>query len=267
MPVTLTIAGFDPSGGAGVSADLRVIDSLGGNGVSAITALTVQNTRGVLAVHPVDPAILKAQLEALFDDIPIAAVKIGMLAGLPQLQVVLAILRRFMPANIVVDPVIASTGGVPLFDHAAIRTFVVELLPLCHMVTPNLAEAAIMTGVAVHDPGSMAKAGRRLVDGGARNALVKGGHLTEEATDVLVTSDGAAHEFALPRIDTAHSHGTGCFLSSAIAANLANGLRVEEAVKAAKRKLHDALQAPVSLGTGSGYPSSRRYNLYKGEKE
>ncbi len=253
-PVVLTIAGYDPSGGAGVTADLRVIEASGCVGVSAITALTVQNTQGVQSVHPVDAAVLKAQLEAIFADIKIDAVKIGMLGGLPQLQAVLAILRRFDPPNIVLDPVLASTCGVPLVEADSMRALVTELIPLVDVVTPNLSEAVKLTGLPVFDPPTMEAAGRRLVDMGARAALVKGGHLRGDAVDVLVTADGATRQIPMQRIETPHTHGTGCFLSARIATGLALGMKLGAAVYVAKLHLAEGLHAPEIYGKGRGFP-------------
>lgn len=240
----LTIAGSDPSGGAGVQADLRTFAALHVVGVSAITALTVQNSRGVFAVHPVPAEVLAAQIDAVLCDTQVAAVKIGMLGGAEQVRAVAALLRRYQPPNIVLDPVLASTGGVPLLDEAGRIALVSELLPLCHLVTPNLDEAAALPDFPL--PGFRGP------------ALLKGGHLDGEPIDRLCWPDGTVREFGGVRIDTPHTHGTGCFLSSAIAAFLARGMRMEDAIAEAKNRLTVALLEPVVIGQGRGHPEIRR---------
>lgn len=238
-PSVLTIAGSDPSGGAGIQADLRVFAALGVAGLSAVTALTVQNSRGVLSVHPVAPDILAAQLDAVLTDSRPSAVKIGMLGGAAQVSVVADALRRFRPPHVVLDPVLASTGGVPLLDDAGRRLLLSDLLPLCELVTPNVNEAEALTD---------------LWESGAGAILVKGGHRDGPPTDVLTTADGTRTEFSGQRIETPHTHGTGCVLSAAIAANLALGWDLTEAVRQAKRLLTDGLRAPVVIGAERGYP-------------
>lgn len=240
----LTIAGSDPSGGAGIQADLRVFAALGVAGLSAVTALTVQNSQGVLRVHPIAPGILAAQLDAVLTDSRPSAVKIGMLGGAAQVAVVADALRRFRPPNVVLDPVLASTGGVPLLDDAGRRLLLSDLLPLCDLVTPNLAEAETLAGLRAS---------------GVQAILEKGGHRDGTPTDILTTADGTRTEFAGQRIETPHTHGTGCVLSAAIAANLALGREMTEAIERAKRLLSDALRAPVIVGEGRGYPGIGRW--------
>ncbi len=236
-PVALTIAGSDPSGGAGVQADLRTFGALGVTGVSAVSALTAQNSLGVQAVYPVDPAVLAAQLEALFSDTPVQAVKIGMLGGAAQVRVVADALRRFSPPHVVLDTVLASTGGVPLLDDAGCAALASELVPLCDLVTPNTHE------------------GRALDLSRARAVLYKGGHLDGEPNDTLVFASGRQVTFPGARIPTPHTHGTGCFLSAAIAALLARGASLEDAAREAKGLLARALLSPIVIGQGRGYPS------------
>lgn len=234
--IVLTIAGTDPSGGAGIQSDLRTFAALGVVGVSVITALTVQNSQGVQSVHPVDADLVAAQLNALLEDAQVDAVKIGMLGGAAQMRVVADALRRFRPPNVVLDPVLASTGGVPLLDDAGRRALLEELLPLCDLVTPNLSEAEALG--TLHAPA----------------VLIKGGHLSGDPVDRLTFADGSVVEFPGRRIDTPHTHGTGCLLSSTIAALLARGTELPEAVGQAKSMLTAALREPVMVGQGRGYP-------------
>lgn len=253
-PVALTIAGSDPSGGAGIQADLRAFAALGVAGLSAVTALTVQNSRGVLSVRPVAPEILEAQLEAILSDTRPDAVKIGMLGGAEQVRVVAAALRRFSTPNVILDPVLASTGGVPLLDELGLTLLLSELLPLCDLVTPNTDEAARLTGLTVDDAESARRAGERLLSLGARGVLIKGGHLPGAPTDWLIRPQNVALEYPQGRVHTAHTHGTGCLLSAAIAAGRAHGDEWRLAVHGAKVTLTEALRHPVVLGQGRGYP-------------
>jgi hydroxymethylpyrimidine kinase/phosphomethylpyrimidine kinase/thiamine-phosphate diphosphorylase len=260
--VVLTIAGSDPSGGAGVQADLRVIEALGCVGLSAITALTVQNSQDVKAVHPVPADVLYAQIEAVLDDVTVHAVKIGMLGGEAQVRAVAEALRRFRPPNVVLDPVLASTGGVPLLDDAGQAALISELLPLCDLVTPNLEEAQRFTGVTTATPEGMQEAGERLLKRGVYAVLVKGGHLPGPSAQDMLLSRNIRRWYEGARVETPHTHGTGCFLASAIAACLARGVPLvseksapyEEAVFRAKELLRYALQSPVVAGRGRGYP-------------
>ena len=252
----MTIAGHDPSGGAGITADQRVVEASGCVSVTAITALTAQNTQGVSSIAVTDPNILRAQLRALFDDSPIAAVKIGMLGGSEQVLTVVDALGSYGVRNIVLDPVLASTGGVSLLDYAGKEALLGRLLPLCRVCTPNISEAAALTGREVHDIRSMEAAGRTLLGFGAKCVVVKGGHLDGNPTDVVVFNDDADALFLTGgRIATPHSHGTGCFLSSAIAARLALALSLPDAICAARSMLLEALANPVVVGRGRGYPS------------
>ena len=253
-PVILTIAGSDPGGGAGIQADLRTFAALGVVGVSAITALTVQNSLGVQSVHPVAADILAAQIDAVLSDTKVSAVKIGMLGGADQIRAVAAALRKYSPPNVVLDPVLASTGGIALLDEAGIQALMTELMPLCDLVTPNLMEAAFLTGAAVESLKAMQTAAETLLAGGVKAVLVKGGHLPDEPHDLLLTSGGNRLLFTDRRVDTPHTHGTGCLLSAAIAAHLAEHLPIEEAVQKSKALLTRALLSPVTAGRGCGHP-------------
>ena len=252
--VALTIAGSDPSGGAGIQADLRTFAALGVVGVSVITALTVQNSLGVQSVHPVPADVLAAQLEAIFSDTKVQAVKIGMLGGADQVRAVAAALRKYAPPNVVLDPVLASTGGVPLLDEEGRAALLTELMPLCDLVTPNLEEASTLTAIPVDTLKTMQAAGELLIAMGVKAALVKGGHLPDEPNDLFVDNQGHRQIYTDRRVNTPHTHGTGCFLSSAIAAHLAKHFPVNQAVKQSKNLLTRALLSPITIGSGRGYP-------------
>jgi hydroxymethylpyrimidine kinase/phosphomethylpyrimidine kinase/thiamine-phosphate diphosphorylase len=260
--VALTIAGCDPSGGAGVQCDLRVFTALGVAGISAVTALTVQNSQGVREVQPVAGDLLTRQIEALLEDGPADAVKIGMLAGEEQVRAVAEALRRVRPPNVVLDPVLASTGGFPLLDGAGRDALMSQLLPLCDLVTPNVSELETLASVRGGTAPDRLSGARRLLERGVGAVLAKGGHLNGPPEDLLVSSSGigpAACEaiiFAGERIDTQHTHGTGCFLSSAIAGYLALGVDLHGSIRAAKQLLTRALRTPVVPGEARGYPDA-----------
>ncbi|MDR3707984.1 MAG: bifunctional hydroxymethylpyrimidine kinase/phosphomethylpyrimidine kinase [Capsulimonadaceae bacterium] len=253
-PVVLVIAGHDPSGGAGLTADQRVIEAMGGIAVSVVTALTIQSTAGVRAVHPVDPSVLAAQLDEILADCSPRAVKIGMLGGGRQVAEAARALRRHCPPNIVLDPVLASTGGAPLLDDAGLAALVADLMPLCRVITPNLHEATRLVGFTVTDIESMQRAAAALQALGVREVVVKGGHLDGEPADVAALADGSVVIIRGARVKTGHTHGTGCFLSSAIAYGLAMGLPLDQAARAARTLLVKSLEKPVVIGRGRGYP-------------
>jgi hydroxymethylpyrimidine/phosphomethylpyrimidine kinase len=252
MKIALTIAGSDSGGGAGIQADLKTFQQFGVFGTSVIVALTAQNTRGVRAVEAVSEAMISAQLAALAEDLPPAALKTGMLAEPGIVRVVGQAIRESAWSPLVVDPVMVSTSGHRLLTLEAEEVVRESLLPLAALVTPNLDEAAILTGRAVHDVPSMERAGETLLSFGAAAALVKGGHLSGgEVTDVLVTPAGIRH-FARPRLDTTSLHGTGCTLSAAVTAGLALGRPLERAVEEALDFVHRAIAAAPGLGGGHG---------------
>ncbi len=252
MPVALTIAGSDSGGGAGIQADLKTFHSFGVFGTSAVTAVTVQNTLGVHGVHPVPVETVRAQIEAVATDLPPAAVKTGMLATTELLSAVAESVREFGFSNYVLDPVMVATSGDRLLDAEAESAVVEELLPLCAVVTPNLHEAGILTGLPVESLEDMGRAARRLVEMGAGAALVKGGHLeAEEAVDLLW--DGSEERiFRHPRLPSRNTHGTGCTLSAAITAGLARGGSLPAAVEAAVAYVARAIEAAPELGSGHG---------------
>jgi hydroxymethylpyrimidine/phosphomethylpyrimidine kinase len=249
MQIALTIAGSDSGGGAGIQADLKTFQRFGVYGTSVVTAVTAQNTRGVRAVHPVPTGMVGAQLEALAGDLPPAACKTGMLATAGIVHEVAAGIIRHDFANFVLDPVLQAGSGDALLEPDAEQAMREELLPLATLVTPNLGEAARLTGLAVTDPGTMARAGERLLEMGAAAALVKGGHLAgEELVDVLITRDGA-RELRHRRI-ARQTHGTGCTLSAAITAGLALGQPLPTAVATAIEYVQHAIARAPDLGTG-----------------
>jgi hydroxymethylpyrimidine kinase/phosphomethylpyrimidine kinase len=262
MQIALTIAGSDSGGGAGVQADLKAFQSFGVYGTSVITAVTAQNTLGVTAVHTLPAGIVLAQLAALASDLPAAAVKTGMLATTELVQVVADALDPAIPY--VCDPVMVATSGDRLLEPRAERVILERLIPLAAVVTPNLDEAAILTGLPVHDPEAMERAGKAMLDLGAGAALITGGHLPGEVlVDLLVTRKGI-RRFEHPRIHTTSTHGTGCTLSAAITAGLARrvggragGREVPidaliAAVSDAIEYVHRAIATAPGLGKGHG---------------
>jgi hydroxymethylpyrimidine/phosphomethylpyrimidine kinase len=252
MKIALTIAGSDSGGGAGIQADLKTFHQFGVFGTTVIVAITAQNTVGVRAVETMPEAMVSAQLTALAEDLPPAALKTGMLAEARIVRQVARAIRENGWAPLVVDPVMVSTSGARLLTTEAEEVLREDLLPLAALVTPNLDEAAILTGRAVHDPPSMERAGNTLIGFGAGAALVKGGHLTgDQVTDVLVTPDGVRH-FTRPRIESRSLHGTGCTLSAAITAGFALGWPLEAAVANGLDFVHRAIEAAPGLGGGFG---------------
>ena len=253
IPAALTIAGSDSGGGAGIQADLKTFSALGVFGCSAICALTAQNTQGVQAIAPVEPDFVGAQLDAVFEDIRIDAVKIGMLASPEVIAVVADRLRRWKPRWIVLDPVMVAKSGHKLLQDDAIDALRRELMPLASLITPNLPEAAVLLDAPeITERRAMPGAAARLQGLGARNVLLKGGHLDGEESPDLLLHGGEVIWIEGRRIDTANTHGTGCTLSSAIAALLARGRPLPEAVGSARAWLAGAIAAADSLGIGKG---------------
>ncbi len=251
MRTALTIAGSDSGGGAGIQADLKTFSALGVYGMSVLTAITAQNTVGVRAVHEVPPEIVAAQIDAVVEDLGADAVKTGMLASSPLIGVVAERVRALGLRTLVVDPVMVAKSGDALLQPEAVAALRDELLPLALVVTPNRPEAEVLTGRPVRTLAEARDAARALVALGARHAVVKGGHAEGPAVDVLF--DGRDfEEFSAPRLETRHTHGTGCTFASAIAAELAKGASVVEAVGSAKAYLTAALQHAPGLGHGHG---------------
>ena len=254
FPTALTIAGSDSGGGAGIQADLKAFEAHGVFGMSVVAALTAQNTRGVTAVHEVPPAFVAAQIDAVASDLPVGAVKTGMLASVAVVEAVADGIERWALGPVVVDPVMVAKGGQSLLQPEAVGALVRRLLPLATLATPNAHEAAALVGFPVRSLADARRAAHAVLALGPRAVLVKGGHLDDEAdaVDVLVTADGAETLFREARIETAHTHGTGCTYASAIAANLARGFAIEEAVARARAYLQEAIRHAPGLGGGHG---------------
>jgi hydroxymethylpyrimidine/phosphomethylpyrimidine kinase len=252
-PSVLTIAGSDSGGGAGIQADLKTIAALGAYGASAITALTAQNTKGVRAIHPVPPAFLKSQLEAIFEDITIDSVKIGMINTVEVAEVIAEILDRFQPGIVVFDPVMVSTSGAKLIQDETIAVLWKELFPRAGLITPNLDEAQILTGRKIGRVEDMIEAAEELIDKGCRAVLLKGGHLiAPKLFDVFVQKGEKPQIFESDYIESKNVHGTGCTLSSAIATYDALGNTLSESIRLAKIYVAAAIEAGKDITTGKG---------------
>ena len=251
LPIVLSIAGFDPSCGAGVGADLKTFSAHNCYGVAVITALTVQSTLGVHAVHPTPAPILRAQLEALAQDLPIAAIKIGMLGTRANAVAVAEFLDKGNFQHVVLDPVIrASAGGPDLLDAGGVKFLTEELIKRASVVTPNIAEAALLTGLEITDVAGMEAAARKLVERGARAVVIKGGHM-DKPVDVLF--DGTELQaLSGDRVKTENTHGSGCTFASAVASQLALGRPLPEAVMLAKAYVTKAIANSFTIGKGPG---------------
>ena len=259
MKTALTIAGSDCSGGAGIQADLKTMTMNGVYAMSAITALTAQNTTGVRAIQESTPDFLKQQLDAIFEDIYPDAVKIGMVASSELIRVIVDRLRHYDATNIVVDPVMVATSGSALMKNDAVQTLIEELLPLSTLVTPNIPEAQVLTGLTIATKEDMVTAAKKIGDSYHCAVLLKGGHSINDANDLLY-ANRELQWFEGKRINNPNTHGTGCTLSSAIASNLAKGFNLAESVQRAKDYISGALAAMLDLGEGSG-PMNHAYDL------
>jgi hydroxymethylpyrimidine/phosphomethylpyrimidine kinase len=251
LPVVLTIAGFDPSSGAGVTADIKTIAAHGCYGVSAITALTVQSTAGVREVIPVDPKLLALTLEELQRDVKVSAVHIGMLGSREVVSVVADFLREARLKNVVLDPVFKSSSGAALLDEDGVALMIQRFLPLADVITPNVDEAAALTGLKVRDPAQMKLAAARLHEMGAKSVVVTGGHLSR-AIDLLSTKGDPVQSYRADRVDSPNTHGTGCGFSTAIACQLSLGQSLPIAVLLAKAYVLAAIKNSYSIGRGPG---------------
>jgi hydroxymethylpyrimidine/phosphomethylpyrimidine kinase len=250
----LTIAGSDSGGGAGIQADLKTFAALGCYGMSAITALTAQNTVGVQGIHAVPPAFLKSQLQSVIEDIGVDAVKIGMLHEPGVVEVVAWAIEHYHLQRVVLDPVMVATSGDRLIADATVRVLVDQLFPLATVITPNLNEAALLLERSIQSVDDLSAAAHALLAQGAQAVLLKGGHLPgEQVVDILARSGQADMVLASTRIPSRNTHGTGCTLSSAIAAQLALGLPLEQAVRAARAYILAAIQAGASVQVGHGH--------------
>jgi hydroxymethylpyrimidine/phosphomethylpyrimidine kinase len=261
LPVALTIAGSDCSGGAGIQADLKTFQALGVFGMSAVTAVTVQNTQKVHAIQEMAPHIVHDQIACLFEDAEIQAVKIGMVAGVELIEAIAAALGAVARPPVVLDPVMVSKSGYALLKPDARQALMDRLFPLAQVVTPNIPEAELLIGAAITNLAQMRAAAQRIAGMGVPNVVVKGGHLGgEQAVDIL--HDGSSFwELSGERIATRNTHGTGCTFSSAIAAWLARGCALPEAVQRAKRYVSGAIAHALAIGKGHG-PTHHFYDLY-----
>ena len=263
IPIALTIAGSDSSGGAGIQADLKTFAALGVYGASVVTALTAQNTRGVAAIHPVPAEFVTAQIDAVFGDLDVKAVKIGMVAQPATIDAIATALARWKPAHVVLDPVMVATSGDRLLSAGAVEGLRTKLISRASLITPNLPEAAaLLDGAVASDEAAIEGQGQRLLAMGCPAVLIKGGHgQGGESIDYLVT---ASTTIALPasRILTNNTHGTGCSLSSAIAAHLAKGEALESAVRNAKAWISAAIAGADRLNVGHGHGPIHHFHRF-----
>ena len=265
IKTALTIAGSDSSGGAGIQADLKTMITNGVYGMSAVTALTAQNTMGVAAVFEVVPEFLGQQIDAVFTDIFPDAVKIGMTANEKLISVIAERLKFYSARNIVVDPVMIATSGARLISEKAVEALKVKLLPIATLVTPNIPEAEVLSGTKIADKADMEKAAECINEAYGCAVLLKGGHSVNDANDLLY-ENGDATWFEDERIDNPNTHGTGCTLSSAIASNLAKGYDLKQSVALAKKYISGALSAMLDLGKGSG-PMNHGFDIKSAENK
>jgi len=251
-PIILSIAGFDPSSGAGITADIKTVSAHGCYGLACITALTVQSTQGVKQVKPVEDKLIAATLKELASDFSIDAVKIGMLGSAESVLVIADFLERHSIKNVVLDPVLKSSSGANLLSDEGLKILRRRLLPLADVITPNIDEASAMTGLAIHQANDMQPVAGQLHKLGAKNVVITGGHL-DPPVDFLSWNSGKQHQtFTHKIIKTSSTHGTGCAFSTAIACNLAKGKALTEAVRQAKQYVTSALQHAVPIGKGAG---------------
>ncbi|MGQ9759768.1 MAG: bifunctional hydroxymethylpyrimidine kinase/phosphomethylpyrimidine kinase [Candidatus Methanomethylicaceae archaeon] len=250
-PAVLTIAGSDSGGGAGIEADLKTFAAIGVHGLVALTAVTAQNTTGVFGVHEIPPEMIRLQIETVFNDIGVDFAKTGMLSSPPIIREVASTIKK-LGLKVVVDPVMVAKSGAPLLRREAVASLIEDLLPLAEVVTPNLDEAEVLTGMKIQTVEDSIKAGKHLLAFGPKAVVVKGGHMKGDAIDVLCTSDGSVKKFHSTRVDSPNTHGTGCTFSSAIAAYLALGLSIEDAVREAKNFVLNAIIHGLKIGRGVG---------------
>ena len=263
LPVALTIAGSDSGGGAGIQADIKSMQANGVFAASVITAITAQNTRAVTAAYELPVTIIEAQIDAVFDDIDIKAVKTGMLSSTQIIETVAERLADLSTAPLIVDPVMISKSGYQLLQEEAVEALRKSLIPLAALITPNIHEAEHLSGMTIRTEDDARAAARRLHDLGPGAVLVKGGHLDNDQESVDLLFDGSDFEtFRAPRINTPHTHGTGCTYASAIAANLAKGQDLLQSIREAKKYVTEAIRAGLAIGGGHG-PTDHFYFLRK----
>jgi len=261
MKTALSVAGSDCSGGAGIQADLKTFSAHGVYGMTVITSVVAENTFRVTDYQDIRTDIIEKQMDDVFEDIPPDAVKVGMLSCRETMLAVAGRLRKWKPGNIVADPVMYAKNGSALMEESAISTLISEIVPLADLLTPNIPEAEKITGMTIKNHSDMRQAAKLIHTMGCRAVVVKGGHSTGDAVDILFDGDDF-FEFPAPRIESKHTHGTGCTLSSAIASNLALGHPVHTAVEKAKQYINTAIAHAPKLGKGNG-PTHHFYQLYK----
>ena len=259
MRTALTIAGSDSSGGAGIQADLKTMLANGVYGMSAITSLTAQNTTGVRAIENVTPEFLKQQIDSVFEDITPDAVKTGMVPSKELVEVIAERMSFYGEKNLVVDPVMVATSGADLSDSGSVKALKEKLIPLSSVVTPNVPEAEVLSGMKITTKDDMIEAAKKINAECGCSVLIKGGHTGDNA-DYVLLHDGEVHVFEMTKIDNINTHGTGCTLSSAIACNLARGMDIPQAVKIAKEYITGAIEAGLDLGHGRG-PLDHGYDI------
>lgn len=260
MKTALTIAGSDCSGGAGIQADLKTFSANGVFGMSVIVSVVAENTSRVISVEDISPEMINNQIDAVFEDIEVDAVKVGMLSSEICMKAVAEKLRRYKPKYTVIDPVMVAKGGHALMKPEALEALKTEVIPLAYVLTPNIPEAETITEMSIESQEDVQEAAKKIYSLGAKNVLIKGGHLSGDAIDLLY--DGKSfYTFTTERINTKNTHGTGCTFSSAIAANLANGLTLNKAVEKAKTYITTAIEHSLPIGKGHG-PTNHFYELY-----
>jgi len=261
MKKVLSIAGSDCSGGAGIQADIKTFSALGVFGMSVIVSVVAENTSRVLGIQNISPDMIAGQMDAVFEDIEVDAVKIGMLSTVGCMEAVAERLQQYRPANVVIDPVMYAKNGCPLMDLASIDTLIKRIIPFADVLTPNIPEAEQITGMRISNLADMDAAARTIQRMGCKAVVVKGGHAAGNAVDVLFDGRNTYH-FDSPRITTKNTHGTGCTFSSAIAAQLAKGMELSTAVERAKAYVTGAIAHSLAIGKGCG-PTHHFYDLYQ----
>ncbi|MFD1426086.1 hydroxymethylpyrimidine/phosphomethylpyrimidine kinase [Kroppenstedtia sanguinis] len=252
IPRALTIAGSDSGGGAGIQADLKTFQELDVFGMSAVTAITIQNTLGVHGIYELDPEAVAGQIDAVVEDLGVNALKTGMIANISIMEIIADRVKRHRLFPLVVDPVMVAKGGAFLLEKSAQNTLVDTLIPLAQLVTPNLPEAEVLTGMKLNTDESCKEAARQIHDMGAAAVVIKGGHLEGEFSTDLLFDGESFHTFTAPRVSTRHTHGTGCTFSAAVTAELAKGRQLTKAVSTAKEFVTQAIAHPLELGAGHG---------------
>ena len=261
MKKVLSIAGSDCSGGAGIQADLKTFSAHGVFGMSVIVSVVAENTSRVIDIQDVTPDMIKKQIDAVFEDIEVDAVKIGMLSTPACMEAVAEKLRQYKPNNVIVDPVMYAKNGCPLMEESAVDSLIELIIPLADVLTPNIPEAEKITGLCISSVEEMEAAAVKIFEMGCKGVVIKGGHKDGSALDVLYDGNEFTH-FEVERIDTKNTHGTGCTFSSAVAAQLARGHSVKEAVSKAKDYVTTAIRHSLAIGKGNG-PTHHFYELYK----